>query len=225
MKKVLLIALLSLKLLAFNDFYSVNQEPIQKLVQHKTIKFKGYILRYQASYDIKARVVHAKRYNWDNLSNLITHDFGVVWGKISKTDIFNLFTWNQRNRFLIYAIRQDYIQKIGGKKYINSHIANIHLIPKNWIIESKLNKVKSYDIIEIKGYLVDIYYKNHVVYTSLSRTDTGPGACEVILVNNVKIIHSRTKNPFYYNQKEQKIDTNGLDFKHPGQGTRAKTLD
>ena len=211
-------------LLSFNDFYEIKKEPIQKKVINKTIKFKGYYLTTQYSFKMKARVVHAKRYSWDTLSNLITHDFGVTWGEISKTNIFNLFTWNQKDRFLIYEIREDYINKIGGAKYVNEHIANIHLIPKDWHIESLLNKVKDSDIIELEGYLVDINYSNKVIYTSISRSDSGPGACEVIFIRKFKILHSRSKNQFYYHKSEKIIDTKNLNFKKAGRNTRANRM-
>ena len=219
--KFLIIFILSFNLFAYNDFFSAMKEPQQIKVKKRTIKFKGFNLT--ALYKIKmiVRVVSAKKYSWDNLSPIITHDFGVTWGKISKTNIFNLFTWNQKDRFLIYSIREDYLKKIGGNKYVSNHIANIHLIPKNWSIESQLNKVKPYDIIEITGYLVDVQYGNHIVYTSITRTDTGPGACEVIFIENFKILKSRTKNLFYKNPNQEIIDTSNMDFKNPGENTRA----
>jgi len=213
---------MSLNLFGFNDFYYIQEEPQQKKVKSKTIKFKGFKLTALYSYKIKARIVHAKRYSWDNLSSIITHDFGVTWGNISKTNIFNQFSWNQKDRFLIYSIREDYLKKLGGEEYVSEHIANIHLIPKDWIIEAALNKVKAYDIVEIEGYLVDLRYSNRIIYTSIKRDDKGPGACEVIFVKKFKIINSRSKNLFYYNKKERKINTDSMDFKNAGEGTRAK---
>lgn len=209
----------------FVDFYKTPEEPTQIKIQSKKIKVNGSELELLYKFKMEARVVSAKKYSWDDMSNTMTHDLGVVWGTISETKNFNQIQWDQSNRFLIYSIREDIIPKLGGLDYINSHTANIHLIPKDWTIESTLNKIKDYDIVSIEGYLTDVRKGNKIVYTSDSRTDNGPGACEVIYVEKVNIKVSRTNNPFYYEEKKNKISQrlnfNDSMFKEPGKNTRA----
>jgi len=221
LKIIIISTIIFSKLFSYNDFYEVKQEPTQIKINPKFIYKKGFKLKLIYKFKIEGRVVSSKKYNWDSFAEILTHDIGIVWGKVSKTNIFDQFNWNQKQRFLIYSIREDKLNKIGGAKYVNSHIANIHLIPKDWSIESKLNQIKPYDIIEIEGYLTDVYSKRRMILTSISRTDSGPGACEVIYVTNIKFKHKRKDNYFYTKHKNKIIDTHNMDFKTPGKGTRA----
>jgi hypothetical protein len=59
----------------------------------------------------------------------------------------------------------------------------MHIIPGNDLVEIRLKRVKMGEIINIKGYLVKVAAPDGRTYTSsLSREDTGAGACEIILV-------------------------------------------
>lgn len=209
----------------FVDFYKTPEEPTQIKITPKKLKVNGSELELLYKFKIEARVVSAKRYAWDDMSSVMTHDLGVAWGTISETKNFNQIKWDQSNRFLIYSIYENIIPKLGGLDYINSHVANIHLIPKDWTIEATLNKIKDYDIVTIEGYLTDVTKGNKKVYTSDSRTDNGPGACEVIYVEKVNIKVSRTNNPFYYNKKKpnlsKNLNFNDSEFTQPGKNTRA----
>jgi hypothetical protein len=216
----IIIILFNINLISYDDFYNIKKEPKQKKIKEFSRKKNGYKLKFLYSFEMEGRVVSSKRYNWDNMSNILTHDIGIVWGKISKTNIFNQFNWNQKNRFLIYSIREDKLKKIGSEKYINSHIANIHLIPKDWYMEKEFNKISPYDIIYIKGYLVDIQSKSKIALTSISRSDSGPGACEIIYVSEFKIIHKSKNNLFYKKHKNKNINTSHMDFNTPGKNTR-----
>jgi hypothetical protein len=65
------------------------------------------------------------------------------------------------------------------------------MIPANKEIEDQLMTLGRNDIVSIKGRLVDVLEPDgRTWYTSRNRTDTGAGACEVILVTSV-IIHER----------------------------------
>lgn len=207
------------------DFYKTPEEPIQVKIQPKKIKLNGSELELIYKFKIEARVVSAKRYAWDDMSNVMTHDLGVTWGSISETKNFNQIKWDQSNRFLIYSMYENVIPKLGGIDYINSHVANIHLIPKDWTVEATLNKIKDYDIVSIEGYLTDVRKGNKIVYTSDRRDDNGPGACEVIYVEKINIKVSRTNNPFYYQEKKNKLSKNlnfnDSEFTKPGEKTRA----
>ena len=219
--KYLLIFFISIKAIAYNDFYFVNEDPLQINIKPKIIKLrKNLTLRFMAKYKIKGRVLSSKIYNWDKLSSVATIDIGIGWGKLSRTNIFNQFEWDQSKRFLMFSIRKDKLNKIGTEKYIDSHLANIHLIPKDWKIDKKLRTINKYDIIEISGYLVDVQYDNYMYKTSISRFDKGAGACEIIYVNYINIINKKKKNAFEFNKpKTRLIDKYDFDFSY-SEGTR-----
>ena len=78
--------------------------------------------------------------------------------------------------------------------YVNSHISHTHLIPANPNVMGGLLSIKKNDIVNLRGYLVDIYTDKGetVALTSLSRydkdtTSRGYGACEDMYVKQVQI--------------------------------------
>ena len=65
------------------------------------------------------------------------------------------------------------------------------MIPATSNLRKTLYSLKKNTIVEIEGFLVDVQgeYKRRKVYwnTSLTRTDTGNGSCEIIYVKKIKI--------------------------------------
>ena len=80
---------------------------------------------------------------------------------------------------------------VGSVSDINRSSSNNHLVPSDSKIRSKIKKIRTGDHIKIKGYLVSIDgldEDGNTFYwdSSISRDDTGDGACEVIYVTDVK---------------------------------------
>lgn len=222
--KILLLILFYINIYAYDDFYYVQNAPIQKQIKSEKFKKNGFILNKLYSYKMRARVVSNKKYSWDTLSHIATHDMGVTWQDLSKTHIFNLFDWKHHNRLLYFSGKKKDVDLLGGIKKLNTQLANVHLIPKNFEVEQKLNKIKSYDIIDIDGYLVDVfnYSTNEAYYTSDSRSDEGAGACEIIYVEDVSVVKKSIDSPFYA-KKKSNIDVNRFKLDNaPGEGTRSK---
>ena len=64
--------------------------------------------------------------------------------------------------------------------------SNMHMIPANRDVEKRLKSARVGAIIELSGYLVGIQERGQWTWvTSLSRTDTGDGACEIVWVERV----------------------------------------
>jgi len=91
----------------------------------------------------------------------------------------------QSNRFYFWHINS--FDKI-SRQQIEINSANVHISPYNEEIEKQINDLKKDDLIYLEGYLVNILDEsnNYRFISSLSRTDTGAGACEVLLVTGVK---------------------------------------
>ncbi|MDQ2962255.1 MAG: hypothetical protein M3R31_03705 [Pseudomonadota bacterium] len=67
-------------------------------------------------------------------------------------------------------------------------MAQMHVIPANKDIESKLKKLRPGQIVTASGYLVDVRGPGGVAWnTSLSRTATGDGACELSWVEALDV--------------------------------------
>jgi hypothetical protein len=66
--------------------------------------------------------------------------------------------------------------------------ANMHLIPADDSIERAITRTRVGDIVSFDGYLVEADWANGGKWvSSLSRSDTGAGACELVWVENFSI--------------------------------------
>lgn len=76
------------------------------------------------------------------------------------------------------------------RREIETHSANMHLIPASDAVKSVLDKIRKGDIIEISGSLVNVMSNNDGWHwkSSQTRTDTGRGACELIWVESADIV-------------------------------------
>ncbi len=64
----------------------------------------------------------------------------------------------------------------------------MHMIPAADSVERSLMKLREGDIIVLQGYLVDVDHESGWKWrTSLSRSDTGAGACEIVYVESVSV--------------------------------------
>jgi hypothetical protein len=62
----------------------------------------------------------------------------------------------------------------------------MHMIPANDDIERRLKSVRAGNLVRIRGYLVEVTGKDGFRWkSSLSRSDTGAGACELVWVESL----------------------------------------
>ena len=71
--------------------------------------------------------------------------------------------------------------------------ANTHVIAADSSVKSVINRIRRGDHVHLKGYLVNIIGmgsggKSFSWNSSISRTDSGNGACEVFYVTEAKIL-------------------------------------
>jgi hypothetical protein len=137
-----------------------------------------------ATFDIRARVILAKRYWFGQGSGLAPVDLALGWGVMSDSNILQHFKFSQSDRFYYWSTDSFPVPR----EVIQSHTANMHMIPANNAIEKALKAVRSGNIVRVKGYLVEAFAPNGWRWkSSLSRTDTGRGACEIIWVESIEV--------------------------------------
>jgi hypothetical protein len=92
----------------------------------------------------------------------------------------------QSNRFYFWRSSS----RVGlPKDVIISHSANTHVIPDNSLIARELSRLRRGQVVTLTGILVDGKRDDGAwIKTSLVRTDTGAGACEVLLVQDVNLV-------------------------------------
>ena len=144
-----------------------------------------WTLTPRAGYDITARILSREDYWFDGLSDLIPEDLALGWGPMSDNRVLQDFKIEQSARFYSWRPLTELPIPRGA---VISHSANTHVIPADPVIRSQLARLRVGQVVHLMGLLVDGVRADGVYFhTSLSREDTGAGACEVMLVQEVEI--------------------------------------
>jgi len=162
----------------------VRAEPQQNEAPAKKWSKNGYLLTPLASYDIRARVILTDNYGWGSAADLSPKDLTVAWGPLSDTAYLKRLTLSHSNRYATWRSEGEDIDPTE----INNHIANMHIIPADILVERKLKKVKVDDIIRMVGYLVQVDRPDGFTWvSSTTREDNGMGACEIMWVDSLDV--------------------------------------
>jgi len=157
-------------------------EPVQ-VDLNPPVRFeaRGYTFIKRAKYDITARLLRKEVYHIDGGAGLAPVDLGVGWGPLSDSALIDQLDFSQMGRFFYWQPRKPGFPV--PQATLISHLAQMHMIPATEDIESRLKKLRPGRIVTASGYLVDVRGPGgFVCNTSLSRTDTGDGACELFWV-------------------------------------------
>jgi len=120
-------------------------------------------------------------YLLDGGAGLAPVDLGLGWGPLSDSAMLEGLEFSQMGRFFYWQPRKADFPL--PKSVLISHMAQMHVIPADKDIESRLKKLRPGQIVTASGYLVDVRGPGGFAWnTSLSRTDTGDGACELFWV-------------------------------------------
>ena len=210
MKKILIVIIILLviilissmsnqKLKKENTIYTENKNffeaPIQKEASGEKEKIiiggKEITIEKLYSYEVSGRVVQTYEYKdyyyGDETYNTIAKkDVGIVWGNLVQDDILKNIKFSMNGaRFLKYTYRRgDWEKKLSSP--IKKLCSNNHLISNDETITSLIKQIKKNDYIKISGYLINAYWGNSYLTTSISRDDEGNGACEVVYVTDIK---------------------------------------
>ncbi len=147
------------------------------------IQKKEFSLKPLASFDIRARVILAKRYYFGRAADLAPVDLALGWGPMSDQKNLECFKFSQGDRWYLWSAKSFPVPR----EVVESHTANMHMIPGNARIEKLLKGLRPGHVIHLQGYLVEAHAPDGWRWrSSLSRTDTGRGACELVLVESLE---------------------------------------
>lgn len=160
-------------------------EPIQNNPDTTTVFSKNsYQIVPLANFAVEARVLAAEHYRFAKFSDLIPVDLALGWGRMSDESILKDIKISQSDRFYFWHVDHFIIPR----EEIETHSANMHMIPSSDAIEKTLNNVRVGQVVKITGYLVEATSMEGVHWrSSLTRNDTGAGACETIFVKSVSV--------------------------------------
>jgi hypothetical protein len=159
-------------------------DPEQRDLDSAALVERGeYRLRPRAEFSATVRILHREDYSVGALAKLVPTDFAVGWGPMSDSAVLADIEISQGNRFYYWRTENWPIDRSD----IETHSANWHVIPENSAISGALARLRPGSVVELRGRLVDIEGGDGDMRTSLTRGDTGAGACEILLAESVRI--------------------------------------
>jgi hypothetical protein len=148
----------------------------------ETIERGEYHLKPLARFSLDARILHRKIYSYDRESKLVPVDLALGWGPMSDQAVLDRITISQSTRFYWYEYQ---LPPPIPKEQIISHSTNLHVIPATPPVASFCKSLRQGELVHLDGVLVEATGPAIGTWrSSLSRTDTGNGACELMLVEN-----------------------------------------
>jgi hypothetical protein len=139
-----------------------------------------------AAFVLDARVLHRKNYHYDSGAALVPVDLAVGWGPMSDQAVLDHLKISQASRFYYYEYQNP--PPIPPREII-SHSTNLHLIPSTKAIAAQCKSVRTGELVHLAGLLVQATGPDIGTWrSSLTRTDTGKGACELVWVEEINEI-------------------------------------
>lgn len=146
-----------------------------------------YTITPLARYEIKAVVLARERYRNDPGAKLAPVDLALGWGPMSTAVVINDLSISQSGRWYEYSWSGE---EPLPPDQIAAHSANTHCLPATPEIRRQLLAIKRHDVVTLEGLLVEVAGPGGYRWrSSLSRTDTRGGACEVMWISALSVQH------------------------------------
>jgi hypothetical protein len=133
-----------------------------------------------AGFSIDARVLSRRDYRSDREARYAPTDLALGWGRMGEDRVLARLDITQSARWYRYRYGGD--PPIPPAE-IDRSAANMHMIPGNDAVAAALREVEPGERVRIDGWLVEVRAPDGWRWrSSLSREDTGAGACELVYV-------------------------------------------
>ena len=160
-------------------------EPLQESVSDGPHwEIEGYEVQALARFEIQARVLSAERYRFDRESALAPVDLALGWGPMSANAVLDTLEISQGGRFYRWSTREPMI----APAEITRHSANMHMVPLDDAARATLLDARPGNLVHVRGWLVEARSSDGWKWrSSLTRSDSGAGACELVLVEEAAL--------------------------------------
>lgn len=163
----------------------VHGPVVQTETTARPFSFRGHRITPLADFEATAVVLSRERYRFDRAAEISPVDLALGWGPMSDARVVRQMTISQGGRW--YHARWSGTPPIPVQTFIR-HSANMHMIPATAAVKDALVRVRQGHVVSIRGRLVDVRGSDGWRWiSSLSREDSGNGACEVIFVESIAI--------------------------------------
>ena len=196
MKRVLLVLLLVAVVAAWRDWNRreivhppgvlVPEAPRQIAPDHAgPILLDGYRLTPRAGFRIRARVLSREDYWLGAEADLSPVDLALGWGAMSDQAVLDRIDISQGNRW--YFTRYQPPGPLSDRDIVRLS-GNMHILPADRAVKAQLKRIRRGHVLRARGYLVDVEHESGFRWTtSLSREDSGQGACEIFYVEQLSL--------------------------------------
>ncbi len=166
----------------------VESAPTQRdLDPPPTWNRNGYTFIARARYDLNVRILRKENYHVDRGADLAPVDLAVGWGPLSDSTIIDQLEFSQMGRFFYWRPKNGKTFPLPTAVLID-HAAQMHMVPATQDIEERLRYLHPGQVVTMSGYLVDIRGPGGFTWnTSLTREDTGDGACEIFWAESISV--------------------------------------
>lgn len=164
--------------------FDLTGQPVQRSTAREPFRIDGFRLLPRAEYDIAARVVGVARYRFDPWASLAPVDAVLTWGALTAPPYEGRVSYDQIGRYYFWSTRARDLDL----HVIRTRSANVHLVPATDNLHRLLVRLDPGDRVRLRGLLVDAVGDDGMqLRTSITRRDTGPGACEVLWVEEARV--------------------------------------
>ncbi|WP_266170543.1 hypothetical protein [Dyella subtropica] len=160
--------------------------PLQVDIDHGTQLQRGDVtLTTRARFELTARVLSREDYRYDAGASLAPVDLALGWGRMSDSAVLAKITISQSNRFYYWHVQEFPIPQ----RDIETSSANMHMIPSDDMVRHSLERIRPGQLVHLEGFLVDASRPDGWQWhTSMTREDTGNGACELVYVEDISTV-------------------------------------
>jgi hypothetical protein len=169
------------------DGESASSVPLQTDVgsRFKAFKLGDATVTPLAGFSVKAAVLSKTTYRHDAGAKYAPVDLALGWGPMADSSVYKKLSITQDGRWYNY--------RWGGEgppiaqSDIAKHSANMHLVAASKDVAKALGRVEADQTVQLDGWLVRIEEPSGWNWqSSLTRDDTGGGACELVYVCRVQ---------------------------------------
>ena len=169
-----------------SQYHGFIEDPVQvNLASPKSVTIAGkegpLNATLLAEYTVDGVVKGKQKYS-DYPSQISSYDFIMAWGDLPTKEVGNSIKYSQSVRWYYFRYFGDTPVSVD---YISNHSANVHLIHQDEAVLRQIKSIDKGDRVILHGYLVNVAFPEGPWKSSLSRSDTGNGACEVMYVTAV----------------------------------------
>lgn len=150
-----------------------------------SIGYPDYQITALEPFELTGRLLSRRDYSHDRNAELSPMDLAMGWEEMADPDRVAAVEFSQRNRWMFWKARQLPMPR----REMEQRIGNIHIIPGNAAVSQALQQLQAGALLTLRGDLVEVRADDGWRWrSSLSRSDTGDGSCELLLLQELRTL-------------------------------------